>query len=78
MEKAVVATKEATSGLAVEEDSNIVVRNSAASFAEAVIDLLRDEAKRNVIGKNARRTVLEYNSWQKKAEEIDSVIQHIG
>jgi polysaccharide biosynthesis protein PslH len=77
MEKAVVATHAASGGLAIKEGWNIMIRNSPTGFAKAVIGLLNNEEKRNNMGKNARQTVLEHNSWQKKAEEIDSLISNL-
>jgi polysaccharide biosynthesis protein PslH len=70
MEKAVVATHAASGGLAIKEGWNIMTRNSPTGFAKAVIDLLHNEEKRKNMGKNARQTVLEHNSWQKKPKRL--------
>jgi polysaccharide biosynthesis protein PslH len=77
MEKAVVATYVSTGGLAAEENKNIIIQDSVFDFAKAVIDLLRDEENRNNIGKNARQTVLKYNSWEQKAQEIDAIVRSL-
>jgi sugar transferase (PEP-CTERM/EpsH1 system associated) len=64
MAKAVVATPEAYEGVHAEAGEDIVVAEGEAGFADAVIALLRDRARTERIGENARRCVEQHYTWQ--------------
>lgn len=72
--KAVVATTPSIGGLIVREGENIVVRDNPKEFARAVIDLLQKKEKRLAMGKCARETVLDYYTWDQKANELETVM----
>lgn len=63
MGKAVVSTSVGCEGLDADDGENILVRDDAESFAEAVVDVLRHPELRTRLGRNARRTAEELYSW---------------
>ena len=60
----VVATGIANEGIGAEPDRHVLVRNDAASFAEAVVSLLRDGNARSRLGQAARRIAEESWTWE--------------
>jgi glycosyltransferase involved in cell wall biosynthesis len=78
MGKAVVATTPSTGGLAVDEGSNIIVRDDAGGLAEAAVSLLRDGNRRERIGAAARSTILERYTWSAKARELEDVMRIVA
>jgi glycosyltransferase involved in cell wall biosynthesis len=64
MGKAVVSTSIGCEGLAARDGENILVRDTALGFAEAVRDVLRDRELRERLGVNGRATVERLYSWK--------------
>lgn len=63
MGKAVVSTSQGCEGLAAVDGVNILIRDEPAEFAEAVVQVLKDRALRERLGRAARRTVEDRYSW---------------
>ncbi len=61
--RAVVSTPAGVEGLEVAPGGDVVVADTAEQFAAAVLELLRDPARRRQIGMEARRTVERYYGW---------------
>lgn len=70
MRKACVATSLSIGGLGVQDGKNILVRDGAKPFAEAVLNLLADSALRAEIGEEGRRSVERNYTWEKKSAEV--------
>lgn len=64
MRKAVVSTSLGCEGIAVEPGKQLVVADDPNAFAEAVIALLRDPARRAALGAAGRTLVEERYSWE--------------
>lgn len=64
MGKAVVSTSVGCEGLDAENGENILVRDDPAAFADAVVEVLEDEALRRRVGRRARATAEERYSWE--------------
>jgi len=62
--KAIVATAVANEGIRATDDEHLLIRDSEASFTEAVIDLLQNDTKRDNLGISARNFVLENWTWE--------------
>lgn len=62
--KAVVATRKAVEGLAVEDGRHLLLREKPAEFAEAVQDLLEDPARRASLGRTGRELVEASYDWR--------------
>ena len=75
MAKPVVATTISSGGLKCDDGRNIVLRDDPQAFAEAVVDLLRDQVRAGRIGREARATVLAHYTWREKADQLDRLLQ---
>ena len=74
MGKAVVSTSIGAEGLPVRHGENILLADTAESFARDVMQLLRDPAMQDRLGCAARRLVEEHYSWSSVATELESVL----
>jgi glycosyltransferase involved in cell wall biosynthesis len=63
MGKAVVSTSVGCEGLDVVDGENILVRDDPAAFAEAVLEVVRNDRLRARLESQARRTAVETYSW---------------
>jgi sugar transferase (PEP-CTERM/EpsH1 system associated) len=63
MEKAIVSTSIGAEGLPVEDGNEIVLADTAETFADAVIKLLRDESLTREIGMRAANKVRQNFGW---------------
>ena len=64
MGKAIVSTSVGCEGLATRDGENILIRDDAAGFADAITDLLRDAALRERLGAAGRQTVVDTYAWE--------------
>ncbi|MEP7343775.1 MAG: glycosyltransferase [Gemmatimonadaceae bacterium] len=68
MERAVVSTTIGAEGLPLKDGEEVVLADDAASFAEAVVDLLTDSDAARRIGLAAAKRVREEFSWARAGE----------
>ena len=61
----VVATPQAFEGIDADPEADLVVAGEAPAFAQAVVELLQDPARRRRIGEQARRRVEENYGWDR-------------
>lgn len=73
MGKPVVSTTRGCEGLETDDGENILIRDEAGAFADAVVDVLHDEALRHRLGRRARHTAVEFYSWSKIGENLNSI-----
>lgn len=78
MGKAVVATPASTGGLRHEDGKNILIRDTPAAFAHAVIRLLDNAEERSYLGKHARQTILDHYTWDAKALELEELMLRLS
>ena len=64
MQKAVVATSVANEGVRATPNDHLVIADDARAFADAVLALLSDPARRAALGEAARRYILEHWTWE--------------
>ena len=64
MQKAVVATSVANEGIRATPDNHLVIADDARAFADAVLALLADPARRAALAEVARRYILEHWTWE--------------
>jgi glycosyltransferase involved in cell wall biosynthesis len=62
--KAIVSTSVGCEGLAARDGENMLIRDDAEAFADAVIEVLRNEQLRKRIGAGARETALRKYDWE--------------
>jgi glycosyltransferase involved in cell wall biosynthesis len=70
MGKAVVSTSVGCEGLAAVDGENILIRDTAQGFAEAVRVVCADQLLRQRLGANARSTVQQMYSWERIGEPM--------
>ena len=70
MGKAVVSTPVGCEGLAARDGDNILIRDTAAGFAEAIRQVMADAALRERLGAAARSTVERVYSWPVVGEKL--------
>ena len=64
MEKAIVSTTIGAEGLGVADGEELILADSASSFAKGVVTLLEDHKKRHQIAKKSRQFVLSAYKWE--------------
>jgi glycosyltransferase involved in cell wall biosynthesis len=74
----VVATSIAAEGLLAEHGGNIVLADTAADFARAIVDLLGDPEKRRRLGTAGQRTFETHYTWEAAWRELDRNLQLAG
>lgn len=75
MEKPVVATSAALDGLCVTPGSDVLCADDPPSFADAVARLANNPEERRLLGRNARRYVLERHCWSREIAKLDSLLR---
>jgi glycosyltransferase involved in cell wall biosynthesis len=78
MGKAVVSTTIGAEGLPVTDGEHVMLADDPASFARAVIDLLRDAGRRARLETAARALVLERYDWSAVAGDLEDALQNIA
>lgn len=71
----VVATSITLGGLKAEPNKNVLVADTPQEFANAVLRLFSDPQLCQTLSQQARNTALSYYGWQKKAHELEQVMQ---
>lgn len=76
--KALVATPRAIEGLDVRDGEQVLIRDTDASFAAAVGDLLLQAASRERLGRAARLWSEAHLSWDHAADRYDALYQELA
>jgi glycosyltransferase involved in cell wall biosynthesis len=75
----VVATSKGAEGLDVTAGEDILIADEPSAFADAVLQLLEDQALRARLTANGRRLVEERYSWETCVHKLESLLcQMIG
>jgi len=64
----------AAEGLAIRHGVELLRADSAADFAAAVVEVLRDGAKRRALAAQARRTVERDFRWEAQLAPLDDIL----
>jgi polysaccharide biosynthesis protein PslH len=75
--KAVVSTSVGAEGNKARDGEEILIRDSASSFADAVVKLLGDPDQRAALSSKARRLVEEEYSWQSVGKRFCDVYEKV-
>ena len=75
--KGIVTTTRGIEGLAFRDGRDLLVADSPAAFAAAVIGLLRDPTRRNLLGARARATASGYE-WSAIGESLRRFLEHVA
>ena len=71
----VVSTRVGAEGLACSDGENVLLADTAAEFAEAVVRLLSDRALAERLGKGGRATVERHYNWRRAYAAWDAVYE---
>jgi sugar transferase (PEP-CTERM/EpsH1 system associated) len=71
----VVATSNASDGIICENGKDLIIADDENRFADAVIELVRNESKRWEIGANAMRNVRVNYDWDKNLKALNQIIE---
>ena len=74
----IVSTTIGAEGLTCENDKEILIRDDACSFADAICSLLEDGDLRDMIGKNARRLAEKKYSIQKCIQKLVNIYSQLA
>ncbi len=75
MGKPVVSTTVGAEGIPIKEAGGIVTADTAEAFAEAVCDLLRDEARGRRMGELGRGYAVQHYDWALVAQQMEAAYQ---
>ena len=75
MGKALVSTRIGAEGLPLEAGKHFVCADEPQAFADAVVALLRDPARRLALGTAGRKLMVERYAWQQVAAEFGEKCQ---
>lgn len=76
-EKAVITTTYGSEGLGVTHGENIMVAHSSDEIAEYVIELLSNKEKRDRLGKQARKFILDNHAWGVILPKIEMWVERL-
>ena len=76
--KATVSTSVGAEGLELQHDQEIVLADAPSDFARSVVSLLKNPAKRRVIGRAARAKIVERYSHLVLKRSLDSLIARVA
>lgn len=74
MARPVVATSVSTGGLDARDGHELLVRDGAAAFADAVLGLLDDPARRRALGQAGRDAAVARFAWRAMAERFEGLL----
>ena len=77
MGKAVVSTTVGAEGLPLVPGTHFVQADDPAQFADSVVALLRDPARRRALGSAGRRLVEERHSWSQVVREFEARCEEV-
>ncbi len=73
MGKAIVATSRGAEGLSFRNGEHLVIADDAEALADRTLELLRDAPRRDLLGRAARRLVMEKYNWDSAVRDYESV-----
>lgn len=78
--KAVITTKGNGNEDVIQSGENgiLVEPRDASGLAVAIVDLLKDDEYRVMLGKNAEDYILKNVTWEKNTEKLSSILEEIS
>jgi sugar transferase (PEP-CTERM/EpsH1 system associated) len=73
MAKPVVSTSIGCQGIGVEDDVHLLVRDRAADFAAAVVDLIHDDDRRDRLAREGRLFVEQHYGWPELVRRVEDL-----
>lgn len=75
MERAIVATAMSLEGLDFQVGREILVADTPESISESITNLFRQPNNIQLLGKNARKKVIQNHSWEKATFDLEATLQ---
>ena len=69
-----VITSVANEGIQASHPDTLLIADEPDMFAQRVVELLQDADKRRRLGEAARAFIIEYWSWEKHFEDLETVL----
>src|SRR5262249_190770 len=76
--KAIVATSEVAAGFRVRPGAELLVADTPQSFADAVLDIIRDRNLRQRLGEEARLFVESEHDWSPLLQRLVGLVETVG
>ena len=76
MGMAVVSTSVGCAGLRCENKRNVLIADTPQQFADQIFSLVKDPSRRQHLGEEGRRTVEQYYSWDRSAQQLEALYRH--
>ncbi len=73
----VISTPQAVSALQIQAGQEVLVAESPAAMAQAVITLLNDSSLRQQVGQAGRRFVETHHNWQTAAQRLETIYHEV-
>jgi len=77
MGKPMVATSKACQALSVINNEHLLIADEPEEFAEAVVQLLRDDDLAVALSREARKYVEKYHCWEEKAKQLERIYSNL-
>ncbi len=76
MGMAVISTSVGCAGLRCENNRNILIADTPQQFAEQIFSLVKDSSWRQHLGEEGRKTVEQYYSWERSAQQLEGLYRY--
>jgi polysaccharide biosynthesis protein PslH len=78
MSMPVVSTSAGVGSMKAVNGRDLIIRDEPSAFAEAVVDLFKNEPAARELGQAGRANIIRHYTWAKKAAEFDRLIRSIS
>jgi len=77
MQKPIISTSKGAEGINYTNNKNIIIEDNIANFIIIIEDLLKDEMRRNQLGKEARKLVKDTYNWQIYKKTLNNIYNEV-
>lgn len=78
MGKAIVSSSVGAEGIQVESGKDLIITDAPQEFADQILQLLKDPARRRQMGENARKIVERYYDWRVIYKKMDTLYEKVA
>lgn len=78
MQRAVVSTTLGAEGLPVQNGKELLLADSPAAFADAILGLLAQPAERDALARAARALVIRDHTWESVARRMEEILRRVA
>lgn len=77
MSKTVISTTIGAEGIACTQNKDIILRDSAEDFSQAVLELLKNEPKQRSLGMAGRKLVCDNYDWKIISQKLENIYRQV-